>query len=125
MSIANTHCTKSNIKPDWGWYYDLCGIVGIDTRYNSEKKPLVVAKPKVKKQGIYARWEAPKDVNEIEVVRSSIIGFEKQLEKPEDYWNPRSALFEVNKSAAKNFLLMAQRNLKILESQHDRALTHH
>ena len=89
MSIANSHCTKSNIKPDWSWYYDLCGIVGIDTRYNSEKKPLVVAKPKVKKQGIYARWEAPKErstESRAEYLREEIKSYEMKLANPQKYY---------------------------------------
>lgn len=60
IDVASRYCKKHNITPDWGWYYDLCRIVGIDTQ--TDPKPLDIQKPKTKtpKKGkIYSPWRSP------------------------------------------------------------------
>lgn len=41
IGIAKVYCKNNDIKADWQWYFDLCGILGIESR-NSDSKPLVV-----------------------------------------------------------------------------------
>jgi hypothetical protein len=42
LDMAGDYCTNNNIKPDWRWYYDLCEILGIETK--TKPRPLVVAR---------------------------------------------------------------------------------
>jgi hypothetical protein len=56
---------------------------------------------------------------EIKAIKLSIAGFEKQLEDPTAYWDPREFLFSVKISATKNFLCIAQQTLKELEIRRD------
>jgi hypothetical protein len=42
IAFAAQHCKGNAIKPDWKWYYNLCEIVGIDTR--TDRKPLIIQK---------------------------------------------------------------------------------
>lgn len=60
IDVAGRYCKKYAITPDWGWYYELCRMGGIDTC--TEAKPLDIQKPKSKispKKGIYSPWRNP------------------------------------------------------------------
>lgn len=57
ISLCEKTAQKNGIKPDWGWYFEICKIVGIEPIHHDEpeiKKPI-----KREGKGIYASWKSP------------------------------------------------------------------
>ena len=54
---------------------------------------------------------------QIAAKKLSILGYERQIEKPEEFWDPSSILFSAMVSVARSFLLREQRELKQLEEK--------
>jgi len=42
--FATKYCADNNLKPDWKWYYNLCEIIGVDSR--TPQKPFNIQRPR-------------------------------------------------------------------------------
>jgi DNA-binding MarR family transcriptional regulator len=69
---------------------------------------------------MYPVWQPPKEEPldyQIAAKELSILGFRRQVEKPEEFWDPRSILFEVNVNVARSFLLRDEKELEELKKK--------